>query len=138
MSDSHDLPKLHDMPAGVTPASGSMFMVQATRGGVVFDADAAIRIAELLCELHHGAEEVALQRPFVATDKGTFWRVEGSRNRPVAALGLGPFFLSIDKHDGRVTEFGQWLDPPKDPLPEGFAMPTMREVMEGKKPDEKE
>ena len=104
------MPPMYDIPEGVKPVNTLMFAVQVARGGVVFSAEAAIRIAELLCEVHHGVEEMAAQRPFVATDKGTCWRVEGSRNRPKTVDGIGPFFLTIDKHDGRVTEIGHTYD----------------------------
>jgi hypothetical protein len=131
MSDD-ELPPLHDIPEGVKPASAMMLMVQVTRGGVVFSAEAAIKIAELLCEVHHGTREVELQKPFVAADKGSYWRVEGSRNRPKKVDGSGPFFLSIDKHDARVTDFGRW----HDLTPHPSVVPLLRAAMEGKKPDE--
>jgi len=90
-------------------ASGEtmLFMTKMTRGGVVFSSGVAQKIAELLCEAHYGAQELARQKPFSVTDKETYWRVEGSWNRDGKSEGLGAFFVSIDKYDGRVSDFGQ-------------------------------
>jgi hypothetical protein len=81
-------------------------MIELTRGGIVFDADLAIRIGELLCEAHYGADSLERQRPLTALDKGSYWRVEGSWNRDRKIDGIGAFHLSMDKRDGRVTRFG--------------------------------
>src|SRR5215472_17880843 len=91
-------------------ASGDtmLFMTKMTRGGVVFGSDVAQKIAELLCEAHYGAQELARQKPLSVADKETYWRVEGSWNRDGKSEGPGAFFVSIDKYDGRVTDFGQW------------------------------
>lgn len=68
--------------------------------------DLAIKIAEVLCEAGYGKNEVDRQRPFVATDKETYWRVEGSLNRDGEIAGSGHFYVSIEKFNCRVTEFG--------------------------------
>lgn len=86
-----------------------LLMIQMARGGVVFDAEVAVRLAELLCEVHYGKSEVERQKPFVATDKGELWRVEGSWNRDHGENGPGMFFLSVNKLDCRLTDFGmEW------------------------------
>src|SRR5260370_41762949 len=41
-------------------------------------------------------------------DNGDHWNIEGSWNRDRKIEGKGPFFMSVQKHDGRVTDFGLW------------------------------
>ncbi len=67
----------------------------------------AIKIGELLCEALYS--DLSKQRPLMAIDKGSFWRVEGNRNRDGTEEGPAKFFLSIDKSDGRVTAVGETL-----------------------------
>ncbi|HLI12511.1 MAG TPA: NTF2 fold immunity protein [Alphaproteobacteria bacterium] len=78
-------------------------------GDIVFDADLAVKIGEVLCEAHYGEKEIARQRPLLAIDKGGYWRVEGSFNRDRKIDGPAAFFLSIEKEDGRVSDIGKWL-----------------------------
>jgi hypothetical protein len=47
------------------------------------------------------------QQPLTATDHGDSWRVEGVRNRDHSPEGDRLFF-TIDKFDGRITDFGKW------------------------------
>ena len=100
---SDDSSKHFAVPSGET----MLFMTKMTRGGVVFSSDIARKIAELLCEAHYGGEELERQKPLSVTDNETHWRVEGSWNRDGKSKGPGAFFVSIDKYDGRVTDFGQ-------------------------------
>lgn len=83
-----------------------MILLQEMNGGIVFSAELAVKIAEALCEAHHGKLELERQRPFVATDKGDTWRIEGSFNRDRKIEGRGAFFASIQKRDGRLTDLG--------------------------------
>jgi len=85
-----------------------MLLHKISRGGVVCDAQLACGIGALLLECHYGVEELARQQPLTATEKGDYWRVEGSWNRDNKLEGRGPFFLSIAKSDGRITDFGIW------------------------------
>jgi hypothetical protein len=100
------------------------------QGGLIRSADVAIQIAEVLGEAHYGMEEFARQKPLIAVDNGSYWRVEGSLNRDGKSQGRGNFFLSIDKYDGRVVDIGTWL---RNPQGEEF----LREVMAAKTPEEK-
>jgi hypothetical protein len=94
-------------PFAVASSEMMLFMTQIARGGIVFSGDLAVKLAELLCEAHYGNEEFARQKPLSVTDKDTYWRVEGSWNRDGKIDGPGAFFVSIEKHDGRVTDFGK-------------------------------
>jgi hypothetical protein len=88
-------------------------MTEALSDDLLYDKDLAIRIAELLCEAHYG--DLRKQTPLSVTDGGYYWRVEGNRNRDGAINGPAEFFLSIEKHDGRVTDFGQYVRCPPHP-----------------------
>lgn len=119
-------------PFAVASGEVMLFMAKMTRGGIVFSSDLAQKLAELLCEAHYGAEEVARQRPFSATDKETYWRVEGSWNRDGKSEGPGVFFVSIDKADGRVTDFGQSFPYRTHPS----VVPTIKQHLKPKKADQ--
>lgn len=91
----------------VAPGETMLFMTKMIRGGIVFSRDLAQKLAEVLCEAHYGERQLARQKPLSVTDKDTYWRVEGNWNRDGKLDGPGAFFVSIDKYDGRVTDFGQ-------------------------------
>jgi hypothetical protein len=96
------------------------------KDGIVRDGHLAVKIGELLCDaLYH---DVAQQRPLSSSDKGTFWRVEGSRNLDGAINGVAEFFLSIEKSDGRVTDVGEYLRHPTHPS----VVPLVNEHLERK------
>lgn len=88
--------------------SSIMMLHQINRGGVICDAQLACSIGALLLERHYGTDELARQQPLAATDNGDCWRVEGAWNRDGKVEGSGPFFLTIAKFDGRITDFGRW------------------------------
>ena len=85
--------------------SGMLLLTSIARGGVVGSSDLAIKIGELYCSSHFC--DVQHQAPLTAVDKETYWRVEGNWNRGDKVNGSGPFFISIEKYDGRVTEIGE-------------------------------
>jgi NTF2 fold immunity protein len=87
--------------------TGARHMQKSVADQIVFDAVLAIKFGELLCEALYG--DLAQQKPLLAVDKGTSWRVEGSRNRDGAIEGVSEFFLSVDKSDGRVTDVGELM-----------------------------
>jgi len=89
-------------------SSSIMLFHKINRGGVVCDAELACAIGALLLQRHYGSDELARQEPLTAVDKGNSWRVEGARNRDYRIEGDGPFFMTIAKFDGRITDFGQW------------------------------
>jgi|SRR5579864_115630 len=95
--------------------SESIWLMYEMNGGVISKPDLAVKIGEALCETHYGTAELQRQKPLVATDKGTYWRVEGSWNRDGKIDDKGAFFLSIQKRDGLITDLGQWA-----PVPRGF------------------
>jgi len=88
--------------------SRTLEIVKMARGGVIYDAPLAIRLGELLLEMHYGRSELDRQRPLTAEDKGDYWRVEGSWNRDRKIEGSGAFYLSVRKSDGFVTDLGIW------------------------------
>ena len=102
-------------PFALVSGETMLFMTKMIRGGIIFSSDLAQNVAELLCEAHYGTEELARQKPMSVTDKDTYWRVDGSWNRDGKIEGPGAFFVSIQKYDGRVTEFGQTLPYRADP-----------------------
>jgi len=108
-----DVPKIWQ-PSPDAPST-TVMLVQMARGGIVFDGELARKIGENLLEAHYGAEELGRQRPLHVMDRGDHWRVEGSWNRDQKIPGLGAFFLSIQKSDGRVIDLGRWLIPPPPP-----------------------
>lgn len=109
----------------------SIDFLKMIHGGLVFSADMAARLGEVLCEAHYGKEEVERQKPLVAEDKGTWWRVEGSYNRERKIEGKASFFLSIEKDEGRIVEIGLWYALPTHPLASQF----IDEMKRGKKGD---
>jgi hypothetical protein len=82
-------------------------MAKRDGSAIIVNDAVAIKIAELLCDALYG--DLPRQRPLTATDKGSSWRVEGSRNRDGTEEGPAQFFLSIDKSDGRVTGVGETM-----------------------------
>jgi hypothetical protein len=121
-----------ESPFAVASGEGMLFMTKLARGGVVFSSDLAVKLAELLCETHYGEEELARQKPFSVTDKDTYWRVEGSWNRDGKIDGPGAFFVSIEKYDGRVTDFGQLFPYHAHPS----VVPLIKEHLARKKSDD--
>lgn len=89
-----------EKPFSVTPGETMLFLHQM-RGGVIFDADVAVKIGELLCKAHYGKGELERQKPLSAVDKSTYWRVEGSWNR---LLDLGTQHLPVFR-SGWMTYF---------------------------------
>jgi hypothetical protein len=85
--------------------TGAMFLIGLARGGIVFDAKLAVSLAEVLCDAHY--HDVHRQAPIRASDKGKYWRVEGSDEQEGRVAGIGRFFASIQKFDGRLIEFGE-------------------------------
>lgn len=81
---------------------GMLVLTNLARGGVVFSAALAVKIGEVLCDAHYG--DLIRQAPMIATDQDKYWRVEGSYNQDRKVEAQGPFFLSIQKYDGRVLE----------------------------------
>jgi hypothetical protein len=86
-------------------AAGMLILINLARGGVIFSGDLAVKIGEVLCDAHYG--DLPRQLPLRVLDKDTYWRIEGNWNRDRQAEGQGPFFLSINKFDGRVIEIGE-------------------------------
>jgi len=121
-----------ESPFAVASGEGMLFMTKLARGGVVFSSDLAVKLAELLCEAHYGADELARQGPFSVTDKDTYWRVEGNWNHDGKIDGLGALFVSIEKYDGRVTDFGQLFPYHAHPS----VVPLIKEHLADKKSDD--
>jgi hypothetical protein len=82
-----------------------LVLTNLTRGGVVFSAELAVKIGEVLCDAHYG--DLVRQAPLVAIDKDKCWRVEGDWNKDSKLHGAGPFFASIEKYNSRVVEIGE-------------------------------
>ena len=103
--DKDKIPPIYNVPR--QPGSSTMvWFANLTHGGIIQSAEVACRVGEVLLEAHYGKDELEHQRPLVATDKGDYWQVDGSRNRDGKREGEGPFFMSIKKYDGAVTDFG--------------------------------
>jgi hypothetical protein len=94
-------------PETFEPHARTVALINMARGGVVFDANVARALGEVLLEQHYGSQELARQRPLLVADKEDHWRVEGGWNRDHKLEGAGPFFLSMYKYDGRVVDIGQ-------------------------------
>lgn len=88
--------------------SGIMFLHKINRGGVICDAELACAVGALLLQRHYGSDELARQEPLTAADEGNCWSVEGAHNRDYGLEEDGPFFMTIAKFDGRISDFGQW------------------------------
>ena len=125
---SDDSNKHFAVPSGET----MLFMTKMIRGGIVFSSDLAQKLAEVLCEAHYGERQLSRQKPFSITDKDTYWRVEGSWNRDGKSEGPGAFFVSIDKYDGRVTDFGQLYPYRAHPS----VIPIIKQHLKSKKSDQ--
>jgi hypothetical protein len=101
--DKDKLAPIYKIPR--EPGSSSMvWFTNITHGGMIPNAELACQLGALLLAAHYGKDELELQRPLTATDKGDCWQVDGSRSRGSAAQGRGPFHLTIRKYDGRITE----------------------------------
>jgi hypothetical protein len=101
-------PKLGAPEKTDEPSSRMVELVSIARGGIIYDAEVARKIGEVLLEAHYGKNELERQRPLIIEDKGAYWRVEGSWNRDQKLEGQGSFFLSVAKYDGRVLDIGMW------------------------------
>jgi NTF2 fold immunity protein of polymorphic toxin system component len=119
-------------PFAVASGETMLFMTKMIRGGIVFSSDLAQKLAEVLCEAHYGERQLVRQKPLSVTDKDTFWRVEGNWNRDGKLDGPGAFFVSIDKYDGRVTDFGQLYPYRAHPS----VVPTIKQHLKRKKSDQ--
>jgi hypothetical protein len=108
-----------------------LFFTKAIHGGLVFSGDLAEKIAELLFEAHYGKEEPAGQRPLLVTDKDTYWRIEGNWNREGKISGRAELFVSIDKYNGRVTNFGGHARLQPHPS----VVPILQQALKDKKSD---
>ncbi len=89
-------------------SDNSVLTSVGSRGGIVFDAKLAQQLGELLLEAHYDKEQRVRQRPLIVIDKGKRWQVDGSWNRDRKIEGDGAFFMSVQKDDGRLTDFGVW------------------------------
>lgn len=89
-------------------SDNSVLPSAASRGDVIFDAELARRLAELLLEAHYDREQRVRQCPLIVVDKGEQWQVDGSWNRDRKIEGDGAFFMSVQKDHGCVTDFGVW------------------------------
>jgi hypothetical protein len=99
-----------------TPAPNTIMLLhKVNRGGVICDVDLACGIGALVIERHYGEDQLKRQEPLTATDKGDYWRVEGTWNRDNQHEGFSPFFMSIAKFDGRIIDFGVWAAYHPDP-----------------------
>lgn len=108
-----------------------VWLTNAAHGALISSADAACRLAEVLLEAHYGKAQVERQRPLRASDKGDYWRVDGSQSLTGKQEGLGPFFMSIKKYDGAVTDFGVYYDYKPHPS----VQPLIEEARRKQKPD---
>ena len=94
-----------------------VWLMFGMNGGIISTSDLAVKIGEALCEAHYGKSELDRQKPLLAINKETYWRIEGSHNRDGNMEGSGAFFLSIQKRDGLITDLGQWAHLPRGPAP---------------------
>ena len=131
MKKDDDLPPNHGTPRQ-SGSSGMVWLTNVVHGGMIPNGDVACRIAEILLEAHYGTAQVERQRPLVATDKGDYWRVDGSRPLTGKQEGLGPYFVSIKKYDGAVTDFGIYYDY----VPHPAVRPLIEDAQRKQKPDE--
>jgi hypothetical protein len=89
---------------------------------LIYDVGQVEQLCVLLFDAHYSGE-VERQRPFLIADKGDHWQVDGSWNRDKRFEMSGPVFMSIQKSDARVTDFGMWGVIHPDPA-------TMRRIEE--------
>jgi hypothetical protein len=105
-------------------------LIEMMRGGIVFDAVLAGRLAELLFEAHHGGAQLEQQRPLIVTDKGDHWRVEGSWNRDRKIEGIGAFYCLLRKFDGCVLDLGATYVVHPHPEDEPFVQEYWRKALD--------
>ena len=92
----------------IDPGMAAQCMLRLTslsRGALVFSEELAVKLGEAFCQTRYG--DLKRQAPLMATDRQTYWRVEGNWNRESRVGISGPFFLSINKYDGRVIAIGE-------------------------------
>jgi hypothetical protein len=110
------LPKLKSLASFTPPEpteSGRMVLRTAGmfKGGVIFDAEHARALGELILEHHCEPSQRDRQRPLSVQEQGDCWLVEGSWNRERRITNpeednFGPFHMLIWKGDGRILDFG--------------------------------
>jgi hypothetical protein len=86
------------------PERGVVWLLSMLKGGIVNDADTALKLAELVIASAYGAEEVEQQRPLTATDQADRWLIEGSLNKDRKVEGRGAVKVLIRKSDCRVLD----------------------------------
>jgi len=89
----------------------------AASGGIINNAEIAIKIAELILENNQGREELELQKPLIAEDRGDGWFVHGSYNHDKKKMGKASWHIYIRKSDAQVTSMFhdyRFPDPPED------------------------
>ena len=77
-----------------------------THRSLVPDAEMARHLGETYAGLLYGADEQHRQQPFVASEQGDCWLIEGSWNRDKKLSEEGWFYAVIWKYDGRIVDFG--------------------------------
>jgi hypothetical protein len=82
----------------------SVALQAALNGGVVNNAQLALRIAELLCANAYGEDSLERQKPLSVSDLTDRWVITGSYNKGSSREGEGPLVISIMKRDGQVLE----------------------------------
>jgi hypothetical protein len=90
------------------PGANELFMMLNAypRGGVIYSAKLAVKLAELVLEDVEGAFAVERSRPFSAEDLGEAWHV---RANPAATgeEGETPWEIIIQKLDAKILVFGR-------------------------------
>lgn len=82
------------------PAGRMLELINMARGGVIYDAKTARRLAELLLGAHDDDADVGHQHPLIVNDKGDHWQIDGGRHGRSTGISI-----ALKKYDARVADF---------------------------------
>lgn len=92
------------MPSDAPKPSPIMFLHHVINGGIVNNAEMALKIATIILENHYGADAAERQKPLSVRDLSDRWVIEGNANRPRKPYDRGIARVEILKEDGRVLD----------------------------------
>lgn len=93
------------LPVDMT-ATSQWRIWQSTNFQLLDTPEKAVDLAEAIVRAAFGPEQAGAERPFVATDQGQVWQVQGER-LGMRALGLigASSIVTLDKKTGAILDY---------------------------------
>lgn len=92
------------MPTDAPKPSPIMFLHHVINGGIVNNAEMALKIATIILENHYRASAVERQKPLSIRDLSDRWVIEGNADRARKPYDDGIARIVIFKEDGRILD----------------------------------